>query len=270
MKKAYDSEFWISKDGETIGINLGADFATEHEHGIDEIRWTFGISREPIEYKGFFSSKPLLGIPRFQTKYFPEEQMCLKDFKSEKQDYTVLILEHNGKSDMFLKPVKSWLPYPVDPYQYPNENILCAWDSKSFAIVVKEKYKKDLENIFEAFQQSDIVIGAIPNNIFKNCGLTLLIASKITQSVIEEQFNKDEDKYNLNVMANKTHIRKILEKAGKQYFALTPEWKDESKTDIVFWLNPCQNHLYSDGVFTVDELKAWTKGKGPIIRKISK
>lgn len=67
--------------------------------------------------------------------------------------------------------------------------------------------------------------------------------------------------------AKKTKIKKILDRAGKKYFALSPRWKDENKKEVIFWLNPYYQDIDNFGWFTVDDLKDWAKGKGKIPMK---
>ena len=42
------------------------------------------------------------------------------------------------------------------------------------------------------------------------------------------------------------------------------DW-DDTKQDVRFWLNPAEQHTYKSGWFTVEELKQWAKGEGPIL-----
>ncbi|MFA6407274.1 MAG: hypothetical protein WCV80_01030, partial [Candidatus Paceibacterota bacterium] len=61
-----------------------------------------------------------------------------------------------------------------------------------------------------------------------------------------------------------------LKKAGIGYFALSPRWKDETKKEIVFWLNPREQRENNYGWFSAADLKLWIKGKGPIPKKPKK
>ena len=75
----------------------------------------------------------------------------------------------------------------------------------------------------------------------------------------------DEDYFRLITVASETGIYKILKDAGKRFFALSPKWKDDNKEEVVFWLNPIEQHIYNYGWFTVEDLKLWAKNEGPVM-----
>ncbi|WP_156883591.1 hypothetical protein [Salipiger mucosus] len=72
--------------------------------------------------------------------------------------------------------------------------------------------------------------------------------------------------------ARKTGIEKKVRAAGLDFFALSPRWaKDcstsKTKHDVAFWLNPREQNIHNYGIFTVEDLEAWTKGKGRVMAK---
>ena len=56
----------------------------------------------------------------------------------------------------------------------------------------------------------------------------------------------------------------ILKDADKGYYALSPSWDGDN--NLIFWLNPREQHVYNHGWFNVDELKMWAKNDGPIMK----
>ena len=69
-------------------------------------------------------------------------------------------------------------------------------------------------------------------------------------------------------------IEKRLKKAGKSWFALSPKKlnkedmeKHKTKFSVIFWLNPTEQRIVNYGWFTVEELRMWIKGKGPIVKQ---
>jgi ABC-type Zn uptake system ZnuABC Zn-binding protein ZnuA len=94
-----------------------------------------------------------------------------------------------------------------------------------------------------------------------------MIKSLLSQDVIDSIKESDLDVIRLKKTANKTGIYEILKKAGKSYFSLSPRWNDESKKEVVFWLNPMNQNKYKCGWFNVNDLKDWAKDKGKIIIK---
>src|SRR5690606_28298750 len=69
----------------------------------------------------------------------------------------------------------------------------------------------------------------------------------------------------LREAAAKLTIAAELKAAGKRYFALSPRWKDDQESEVVFWLNPMEQQDYNSGSFTVDELRQWIRNEGRII-----
>ena len=93
------------------------------------------------------------------------------------------------------------------------------------------------------------------------------IKSKLPEKTIQSIKDADLDYLALQKAAEKTGIKKILEKAGKKYLALSPRWKDDNKKEVIFWLNPYHQDVDNFGWFTVDDLNDWAKGKGKIPMK---
>lgn len=122
--------------------------------------------------------------------------------------------------------------------------------------------------------------------IFENAGLCLAIIDRVASASKKQMADADNDKKKLLEAAEKTGIRKRIEKAREDYrkmaevetgrrcydpkfdyFALTPKWKfpsDKTKYKVVFWLNPTHQDKVNYGWFTVEELDLWLENKGPI------
>jgi hypothetical protein len=71
-----------------------------------------------------------------------------------------------------------------------------------------------------------------------------------------------------------------LTKAKKKWFALSPKWSGEIKStvngeintqfDVIFWLNPMDQHTNNAGWWTVEQLMQWGEGKGPVVERSKK
>lgn len=68
-----------------------------------------------------------------------------------------------------------------------------------------------------------------PSQAFRNGGLIFCIASKLPEETVTSMKEADWDYIALQKAAEKTKIERILEKAGKKYFALSPRWKDSAE-----------------------------------------
>jgi len=124
--------------------------------------------------------------------------------------------------------------------------------------------KKAIEELYDAFHNLDVTISVGGGNVFENGGLHLVIKSRIPKETIDEVYQQDLDDLKLKKAASSTGIYEKLEKAGKGFYALSPKWKDEEKKEVIFWLNPQEQHANNFGWYTVSDLKDWIKGKGKI------
>src|SRR5690606_18676756 len=89
--------------------------------------------------------------------------------------------------------------------------------------------------------------------------------SKLDPALAQAAYEKDQRKVRLQEAAAKLTIVDELRAAGKHYYALTPRWKDEQESEVVFWLNPADQQDYRCGQYTVEELRQWIRNECPII-----
>ena len=256
MRRAYGFETFM-KNGKLVGFNLGADFTSEHEWGIDGIKKAFGIDNSKI------------GIDGRSISLIPNT-LIYQDIKINKVTYWFLgLLRYPLKyffnhEDDKLKE-SDIQNFELSPYG-EDFTVATSWDDSSFGILVNDKNKFIVESLYNSFSNKDVVVGISPSHAFQNGGLKFLIKSLLEQDVIDSVMIADLDRITLKNTAEKTGIYKILEKADKKYFALSPRWKDDDKQDVIFWLNPYNQQLYNSGWFTVNDLKDWVKDKGKIIK----
>ncbi len=255
MRRAYDNEIITDDNKKIVGINLGADFTSEHEWGIKGIHTAFNIDTK------------LIGIDGRTINHIPTN-LIFQSLTIDKRIYYFLGLLY----DMYFyyRDDKKINKKDIDNFElYPcgDKDIFTVWDERSFGILVNDKYKDEITDLYEAFKNKDVAIGVGHGHVFKNGGLTITIKSRLPEEVINNIKEKDQDYNNLQKASEKTGIHKILEKAGKRYFALSPRWKDDNKKEVIFWLNPYDQDIYNFGWFTIQDLIDWSKDKGKIIMK---
>lgn len=255
MRRAYNNEV-IKKNGKIVGINLGADFTSEHEWGIDGIKRSFGIDSKKIGIDG----RSINTVP---------ETLYRQEVKIHNKKYYVLILLRYALGSWYCPDRTQLIDKDIQSFELnPNDKgISTAWDESSFGILVDENNKNVVEDLYEAFKNKDIVIGVSPSGVFQNGGLKILVKSEIEKEVVNSIKESDLDAIRLKEAAEKTGIHKILEKAGKKYFALSPRWKDDTKKEVIFWLNPYEQNIHNFGWFGVEELKQWAEDKGVVMMK---
>ena len=254
MRHANDAEV-MKIDDKLVGFNLGADFCAEHEWGIKGIVREFGIDGNKVGIDG----RMVTVVPK---------SLIYKDVTYEKMKCHLLVLVPYYYREEDLKITKDVLrTWELYTYRLEENGITTAWDEKSFAILVTDKYKNELKELYEAFLNLDVAVGIAPSKAFKNGGLKFCIKSQLPKETIQSIKDADLDYLALQKAVEKIGIKKILEKAKCRYYALSPRWKDDDKKEVIFWLNPMEQDKNNFGWFTVEDLKDWAKGKGKIPMK---
>ena len=265
MRAGYGLKILKDKNEIFYGIRLEAAHVAEHEWGIRSLHRTYGVSAVVNEEN--------TGYETCLNTIFPESQVVLKDFTADGEQYTMLISLNTLYTKNEIKLTKSTLQdFEIYPYA---GGMRCAWDEHSFGIVVPKENKDYIEEIYNALKNNECVmiidLGELKdeenlNPFAKNYGLCLMINSKIPEELKSQRAAKDLDRYKLYKAMAETGIEKTLKDAGKSYFALSPRWKDESKTELIFWLNPMEQHLYNFGWMTIQDLLDWTENKGKVMK----
>lgn len=251
-----------------FGVSLGFDFCAEHEWGIKNIKAMLGVN-----------DKAGPGIARRTMGRNPEAGMYLTTLaRSGKNRKEVRLAFGITDSPHDLAELSSRkLATPRDT----GKDMSAAWNDGSFLIRGFSQAAQDmLHEIHDAFARRDLSIGLGGAAIFGNAPLNIAIVSRIPQDVLDGIEARDRDHEALLAAAEKTGIRKRVDASSRQYFALKPAWTerfkslagregrpaDDTKHPVMFWLNPMHQNIHSYGWYTVEELDAWIKGEGPIIK----
>jgi hypothetical protein len=198
----------------------------------------------------------------------------------------------NGKSGALLTLYRSWktdvseaerLEFPIRETRidkYTRSDFVGAWDEKSFAIRVRAKDVDKLRQIYDAAVRKNLAIWLGGGGVFLNAGLALMIADRVPVVHCKTMMENDLDRAALKTAAQKTGIEEYLTKAKKKWFALSPKWSGEIKStvngeintqfDVIFWLNPMDQHTNNAGWWTVEQLMQWGEGKGPVVERSKK
>lgn len=291
MRRAHNSTIVKNSAGEFVGINLGADFCAEHEWGIKTIKRDFGID---------LGEEPNVGLSKRQITKVPDHIRlldCKVNYYNSATNRTRSRNAHVLVCDSFLnfpgwedlenpKVVADMLRRPCDGIDFTHEDvnksfINAAWDEGGFAIVSDNK--ENLQKLYDAIQNKDVVIGCFGGGVFQNAGLGVYIVSKLDKDVIKDWNKSDQDAVDLENTSKEIGIKDQLDYFNQQhydkggmsydapfgYHALTPAWvskKRKGKTNhkVMYWLNPMGQDRNNYGWFTVEELEQWIEGKGPI------
>jgi len=261
-------QFMYAKSG-FIGIHFPADFTAEHEWGIKELKQSFGIPELKV-------NQPPFDIKRVKSTIVPET-LLYQERHDPKQTGLVVLkysFELEGKNifkmrelDRGMYSVRERNVPPEDhEYQvYDDIEASGAWSGGDFGIVANgNKARKCIQKLQRAIGDRNICLFLGGGGGFENAGLNVIIADKIPKSQLEIMQEGFENAAKLHDAAHSTGIYDLISK--DQYFSLSPRWKGDRETDYptIFWLNPRNQDDNNYGWFTVEELKLWMEGKGPI------
>lgn len=256
MRRTYHGKSWLTHEEELYGINLGADFCSEHEWGIKDLRTMLGVKKTILENR-------FLGIIKKEVPVFGIEARRIHDI-THVVSSTCREMRMFGVYD---GRHQDWLNHKFDdaePHLLKSDDFYAEWGENGFVLFSKDIARMDI--LKTAVLKSDFGIFLGGGGVFSNSGLNLVIISKMPDIMKNNIYKSDEDAYELNTKAEATGIREELTKAGKEFFALSPRWVDDKKKDIKFWLNPDNQQMYNHGLYSIAELKQWIKEEGPIIK----
>jgi hypothetical protein len=278
MRRAYqDVGIYLDDNGSIIGAALGWDFTAEHEWGISYIKHAFGMQDEPTRSCYGIECRTVTKVPK--SLYFYEMKREWKDWNSKTRRnrkssamFGYLVFHdwpRLASQDVTGEGLDSLMGSTID---IGDKEVAAAWDSKSFAIrVCGEERIKQLRDLYEALQRCDAAIfmgGNTKNNPFSRSGLTVAIRSKLPQNVLEAHSKTDLERLELQEAMEQSGIEEILRKAGKGFYSLKPDYHkhDDGTKELMFWLNPHEQHLYNYGWMSLDDLKDWAQNKGKVMK----
>jgi hypothetical protein len=180
------------------------------------------------------------------------------------EDDTFLLSSDFKRAQYFLRTELEFANRP-EP-----RNIAGAWDAANFALRARGGDIPALRELAAAIVAGEAMFaGLLARNDWRINGVILAIAERVPQALKDNEQHKVESARRLAARAAtiKPGLEAALTAKGKRWFALSPEWADKDESDIVFWLNPWEQHRYNSGRFTVDELLAWANDTGPVVKQ---
>jgi hypothetical protein len=245
----------IILDGtKVVGVNLSADFCAEHEWGIKRLKEDFGIPTDIGVY----------GMRRRQITRVPKTLSWVKYTREGQrvEGFMFASFIYGDINNMAAENRELTIYKPFRSNETPA--IAAAWSENGFAVVSNDQAQiAQLKEIFDEFSKLNIAIMLSGrNNPFENSGLVIAIADRIPLVHVKEWAVADEDNHKTQKEFAETGIEKLLSNAGKRYFALSPRRQKDGS--LRYWLNPQDQQDNNFGWFTLEDLKLWTVGKGPI------
>ena len=239
IQQGTDHKFIFGTDGRLLGLSFGADATTEHECGTKPLATSFGVT-----YEGD-------GVAARQIRNTGD-----------------LRLVGRGADLWFLANIEGQLPAEAVQYRNRNPDLACAWSDSAFAIRVKgEQNINLLYEIRDAFLRLDIAF--VMTRHFLMTGFSVVIRSRFPEE--EDRAWIAEDQKNRALKAAWDEEAKtlvpLLRAAGKRWFSLGHSTIRDDQGTLRVWLNPEDQGKNNSGWFTFDDLRAWARGEGRIIKK---
>lgn len=270
MRRSTSDFGMMITEGNLVGLSLGYDACAEHECGIKQMKELLGldIKRLPIgladrKIKTTYDS---MHFVKYEEKQLDGESATVavlilderleglsnKDILQRIQRNNEIKLYEEKKDSKWYDPIKS--------------NMVAAWDSSGFAIKVRgEELIGHLKKIYESVDKNDLLIAPPWGKAFFRGGISLVIDSMVPAADRAEIYLNDLSNQSLETTVAASGIKEHLKANGKSWYALSPAWANEEKTEVKFFLNPCEQSKYGYGWFSMEDLQLWAVDKGPIV-----
>lgn len=287
-QSSQDIELIILDDASPCGISLGHGYCAEHEMGREGINDALGIN--PALGSGLLKYHAKAIDPADQRLSLYERKKGTKTIPAE----TRLTFHQDPRRAQDLAQPKStlWdLPSVWVRDGVADSKLSVSWDSRGFCIRAFGAEEREMvRKLHAAALDGDLLVSQSSSaNPFSRSGLCLTILSMIPQKVHDEVAEKEAAQKRLDDAAAATGIKETLTSAGRRWYALAAGWSDsfktiirsgpgdergpierpETKHPVMFFLNPMEQKNNHSGWFTVEELEAWGRNEGPILKKVS-
>ncbi len=277
MRRAYQDMGWLVDEttGQTFGFSLGFDFCGEHEFGARYIKAALGIAQKDIPIG--VEDRTATQVPsnlafvtyehRSRDKRYKKSMpaallLCTSECRSldSYADETELAKALGVSFDVDFQADKKW-------YEPARHDIVSTWSANNgFAVHVRgEQNVQRLAELHEAFKRCAVSVADATIMGFKRKALSLVMNERLDEEVKTQVREQDEAFLRLHQTADASGIEQTLTDAGKKWYALSPAWRDEEGSDLLFFLNPSEQKAYAHGWFTLDELKQWADNRGPVV-----
>lgn len=255
MKPARRDVEWIeSEDDDFVGVNLGWDFTAEHEWGIEDLRTGLRRADEGI------------GLDR--RTLHPTDKDRSRVYMAWDDDAGY------GRFGFPARKAKSvpWR-YAAD---FADIGIAPYWSKSGFCILYKEDAQDRIRELHKALWQENLCLflsGKSLETPLSNRGLVLAIKDRVPPNKASAMKDADMKTEALRKAHEATGIEERLEEAGRGTLALSPRFVHDAPVDrdteheVVYWLNPRDQQANEAGWYTVEELEAWARGEGPVIKE---
>lgn len=288
MRRGSNPAIFLNDKTEQLeGFGLSADYCAEHEWGISDMKEAFGcdpqaeagMPRRKIHNTHVTTWRYKRGnMDVALTHFFQDENFAVLFGNCDRMAEIYETLTKKGKT-LTQMIEESDFSSDLRPPFFRDEDwdVAAAWDGKEFGIVVPASNAALLKELKEHFDNKNIVIMMGGRETpFENPGLVFAVADRLPQEMIDAWREGDLDHERLMKRHEEIGIEAELKetwgadwKSGCRWHALSPRWKFEeshfeTEYDVIYWLNPLGQEDNLFGWVTVEDLRLWKLGRGPI------
>lgn len=291
-----------NKAGEISTILLEGDYCGEHERGIKPLhqllqfpQLKFGEGGIPQNYTGPWGLTRILAQPiqdggdhlrvidKPETKaklgYYRVTLSASGFYSNEDPKPNIEIRKKAAQEDRTCWDSRNYKESDGTPSPWEGDR-RASWGEEGFQI---ETTNPELQSFLRKIVGSlkgeakchpfALWLGGAGNNPFARNGLCIGLADLIDPENKIIMSEAEQDQAKLYWAAHATGIPALIPKT--KYFALSPGPTLKSRTShgeihtehpIMFFLNPFDQKNNNFGWFTVEELRDWMEGKGPVIK----
>lgn len=271
MRHAYNDVGWLLQPDETepYGFSLGYDFCAEHEFGAKYIKEALGIEKDfPIGVE----DRTMTAVP--EDLGYDEYELRSKDKRVKKTTPAALLY--------LARRYSAWPESPAERakclgasfqcdvkdrrYEPERHDIVSAWSGHGgFVIHVRGAQNvARLRALHEAFRRKAVSLADASGLGFIRKALSLVIVDRFPEDVKKTVRERDLAHKRMYDAFDATGVKERLKQAGRRWYALMPRWREGEGSQLLVFLNPCEQGKYDSGWFTVEELDAWAQGRGPV------
>ncbi len=241
----------IEDGGKVVGICFGADATSEHEGGHGPLKEMFGLPSNV--------SRGCFGLDARTVTKIPSHLFFFQF------GYTTYLICSRGLNWLDEKRLtQSTLDRLI--HARKDERLSTAWDEASFGVRLLDDRGEVLQGIYNRMRSNDAVIFQI-SGAWIGKGLHICVKSSVPEKIKTWFEEQDTSRLNLLEAFAATGIETRVKASGKRYFALSPRWFDEKSGIFKIWLNPWDQDMYHSNWFTVEELDAWIRDEGPVLKQ---
>ena len=282
MRIATHDQGWLTDEttGQLQGFSLGYDYCAEHERGVPFLKQQLGI--KVTDFPQGVEDRTMTQVPgilqflaydyRTRDKRFKRTAPaailhCTSATLYATSGYGLDIPTEGAAMAKWLDVEFYACCFSDKWYETKRHDIMSSWsETGGFALHVRGQENVDKLKALHAAMLDCKVSLADPSTFgFTRRALTLMLCDAISPEVKAVVLAADQAHLKLHQTAEATGVAAALKAAGRRTYALSPAWRDEEGSDIIFFLNPCEQQRYRSGWFTVSELLAWTRGEGPVM-----